>query len=47
MRRPIEAETAPIRFRKIEILNLEGCKDQKAKNYTAYYVKDNPKACSR
>jgi len=43
----IQAETAPIDFRKIEILNLEGCKDQKAKNYKAYYVKDNPKACTR
>ena len=43
----IQAETAPIDFRKIEVLNLEGCKDQKAKNYKAYYVKDNPKACAR
>ena len=43
----IQAETAPIDFRKIEVLNLEGCKDQKAKNYRAYYVKDNPKACQR
>jgi hypothetical protein len=41
----IQAETAPIDFRKIEVLNLEGCKDQKAKTYRAYYVKDNPKAC--
>jgi 3-keto-disaccharide hydrolase len=43
----IQAETAPIDFRKIEVLNLEGCKDQKAKTYKAYYVKDNPKACQR
>jgi len=43
----IQAETAPIDFRKIEVLNLEGCKDQKAKNYKAYYVKDNPKDCRR
>jgi hypothetical protein len=41
----IQAETAPIDFRKIEVLNLEGCKDQKAKTYRAYYVKDNPKGC--
>jgi hypothetical protein len=41
----IQAETAPIDFRKIEVLNLEGCKDPKAKSYRAYYVKDNPKAC--
>ena len=43
----IQAETAPIDFRKIEVLNLEGCKEPKAKNYRAYYVKDNPKACQR
>jgi hypothetical protein len=43
----IQAETAPIDFRKIEVLNLEGCKEPKAKNYKAYYVKDNPKACQR
>jgi hypothetical protein len=41
----IQAETAPIDFRKIEVLNLEGCKDQKAKTYRAYYVKDNPTGC--
>ena len=43
----IQAETAPVDFRKIEVLNLEGCKDQKAKTYKAYYVKDNPKDCRR
>ena len=43
----IQAETAPIDFRKIELLNLEGCMDPKAKNYKPYYVKDNPKACQR
>jgi hypothetical protein len=41
----IQAETAPIDFRKIEVLNLEGCMDKKSKSYKAYYVKDNPKAC--
>jgi Domain of Unknown Function (DUF1080) len=43
----IQAETAPIDFRKIEVLNLEGCMDKKAKSYKAHYVKDNPKACQR
>ena len=38
----LEAEGQPY---KIELLNLEGCKDPKAKNYKAYFVKDNPKAC--
>jgi hypothetical protein len=41
----IQAETAPIDFRKIEVLNLEGCMDKKSKSYKPYYVKDNPKAC--
>ena len=41
----IQAETAPIDFRKIEVLNLEGCMDAKAKNFKTYYVKSNPKAC--
>src|SRR5215207_2850307 len=41
----IQAETAPIDFRKIEVLNLEGCMDAKAKNHKPYFVKDNPKAC--
>jgi len=43
----IQAETAPIDFRKIELLNLEGCMDAKAKNYRPYYVKSNPKSCQR
>ncbi|MDO8836584.1 MAG: DUF1080 domain-containing protein [Vicinamibacterales bacterium] len=41
----IQAETAPIDFRTIELLNLEGCTDTKAANYRAYYVKSNPGAC--
>lgn len=41
----LQAETAPTDFRKVRILNLEGCMDKKAKNYKSYFVKDNPKAC--
>jgi hypothetical protein len=41
----IQAETAPADFRKIEVLNLEGCMDSKASNYKSYFVKANPKAC--
>jgi hypothetical protein len=43
----IQAETAPTDFRKIEILNLEGCMDPKASNYKAYFVKANPQLCRR
>jgi hypothetical protein len=42
----IQAETAPIDFRKIELLNLEGCMDPKAPKYKSYYVRSKPGACS-
>jgi len=41
----IQAETAPIDFRKIELLNLEGCMDPKAANYKTYFVKSAPATC--
>lgn len=41
----LQAETAPIDFRKVELLNLEGCTDPKARNYKAYIVKSNPASC--
>jgi hypothetical protein len=41
----IQAETAETDFRKIEVLNLEGCMDPKASNFKRYYVKSNPGAC--
>ena len=41
----IQAETAPIDFRKIELLNLEGCMNKKSSSFRPYFVKDNPKAC--
>jgi hypothetical protein len=41
----LQAETAPIDFRKIELLNLEGCTDPKARNFKRYYVKSRPGEC--
>lgn len=41
----IQAESHPTQFKKIEILNLEGCMDPKAKNYKNYFVKHLPSAC--
>jgi hypothetical protein len=41
----LQAETAPIDFRKVELLNLEGCMDQKASNYRSYFVKSNANMC--
>ena len=41
----IQAETHPIDFKSIELLNLCGCKDPKAKNYKSYYVKADNSLC--
>ncbi len=41
----IQGESAPTEFRKIELLNLEGCMDPKAKNYKSYYVKADNSTC--
>jgi hypothetical protein len=41
----IQAETAPTDFRKIELLNLEGCTDPAASSYKSYFVKSNPAMC--
>ncbi|MEQ1690375.1 MAG: family 16 glycoside hydrolase [Gemmatimonas sp.] len=43
----LQAETAPIDFRKVEIVNLKGCMDPKAANYKSYYVKSDPSACRK
>jgi hypothetical protein len=43
----LQAETAPIDFRKVEVLNLEGCMDSQSPSYKRYYVRSNPAACSR
>jgi 3-keto-disaccharide hydrolase len=41
----IQAETAPAEFRKIELLNLEGCMEKSSKAYRPYFVKSNPAMC--
>jgi hypothetical protein len=41
----IQAETAPIDFRKVELVNLEGCTDKRASNHKPYFVKSNPALC--
>jgi hypothetical protein len=32
-------------FRKVELLNLEGCNNPRASNYKSYIVKPNPSLC--
>ncbi|MBI1941570.1 MAG: DUF1080 domain-containing protein, partial [Acidobacteria bacterium] len=41
----VQSESHPIEFRKVELLNLAGCMDLKAKNYKSYYVKAENSGC--
>lgn len=41
----LQAESHPIDFRNVEILNLKGCTDPKALNYKSYYVKSDNTEC--
>lgn len=41
----LQAESHPIDFKNIELLNLSGCMDPKAKNYKSYYVHSAPGKC--
>ncbi len=41
----LQAESHPISFKRIEILNLKGCTDPKAKNYKPYFVKSDNQSC--
>ena len=41
----LQSEGQEIDFRKVELLNLEGCMDPKSKYYKSYFVKDDQSAC--
>jgi hypothetical protein len=41
----LQAESHPVEFRKVELLNLAGCMDRKAKNYKSYFVKSDETKC--
>lgn len=41
----LQSESHPVEFRKVELLNLAGCMDSKARNYKSYYVKSEPAQC--
>jgi hypothetical protein len=41
----LQAESHPIDFRNIQLLNLKGCMNRKAKNYKSYYVVNDEAAC--
>ncbi len=41
----LQSESHPIEFRRVEILDLEGCLDPEASNYQDYVVRARPGAC--
>lgn len=41
----LQAESHPVEFRSIELLNLKGCMDPKASNYKSYFVKQDNSVC--
>ena len=41
----LQSESHPVEFRKVELLNLAGCMDPKAKNYRAYFVRGDQGSC--
>ncbi|MCB9383647.1 MAG: DUF1080 domain-containing protein [Bryobacterales bacterium] len=41
----LQSESHPVQFRKVELLDLEGCMDPKAKNYKKYFVKADNTRC--
>lgn len=41
----LQAESHPVDFRNIQLLDLCGCGDPKAKNYKAYVVQSKPESC--
>ena len=41
----LQSESHPIEFRKVELLNLKGCMNKKAKNYKDYYVEADDESC--
>ncbi len=41
----LQAESHPTEFRKVELLNLVGCMDKKAKNFKPYFVKADSTQC--
>lgn len=41
----LQAESAPIDFRSVKLLNLKGCMDKDASNYQSHLVKHDASAC--
>jgi hypothetical protein len=41
----LQSESHPVEFRKVELLELVGCMDPKAKNFKSYFIKANNVGC--
>ncbi len=41
----LQSESHPVEFRKVELVNLKGCKDPIALNYQSYYLKADNTVC--
>jgi hypothetical protein len=42
----LQSESGPLDVRKIELLDLTGCIDPKARNYRKHFVRSDPKSCA-
>ena len=42
----LQSESHPIQFRRVELLNLKGCMDRRAKNFKTYYVEPDTASCA-
>jgi len=42
----LQSESHPVEFRKVELLNLKGCTDPKAKNFKSYYIRSDNSLCT-
>lgn len=41
----LQGESHPTDIRSVQVLNLEGCMDEQARNYKSYFVKHDPYSC--
>ena len=41
----LQAESHPIQFRRVALLNLKGCMNPDAKNFKRYYVEPDDDSC--
>jgi hypothetical protein len=42
----LQAESHPIQFRRVALLNLKGCMNPDATNYKSYFVESDPDSCT-